>query len=78
MIVRFAQPGEVPLEPVAALVPLDLRLHAREVRRQLEFVAVGEPDRVVCRAAQELDAFGLKGGIEVREGLVEELGQEQK
>ena len=70
------QKAEIALKSVLALPLLDLELHPREIGRQLNRLAVGEPDLVVGLAFQEFHAFGLETRSEVVEGFGEESGQQ--
>ena len=54
------QEAEIALKSVLALPLLDLELHPGEIGRQLDRLAIGEPELVVGLAFQELHAFRLQ------------------
>jgi hypothetical protein len=78
MLMRLPKPLQVPLKASLSLPTFNLPLHDRHICAQLERLAVSEPEIVVGRTFEELNAFSGERGIEVREGLGEELGEEEK
>ena len=65
--------AQVPLEPILPLPPLDRVLHARNISRQLEALAIAEPDVVVGFTFEQLNAFGRQRGVEIGEDFLEEV-----
>ncbi|KAK5633937.1 hypothetical protein RRF57_009651 [Xylaria bambusicola] len=59
MSMGLLEPAEIPDESILAFPSFNLRLHAREIRRELEIFAIGKPDVVVCRALKQLNTFSL-------------------
>lgn len=75
---RFAQKPQIARVPILALPLLDLVFHAGEVCRQLELLAIAEPDVVVWLTFDQLDALSLEAGIQVCKRVVEEAREEQQ
>lgn len=78
MRMRLPKVLQISLVSLLSLPLLNLLLHDGEVTRELELLAIAEPDVVVWFAFQELDALGFEAGVEFGKGAVEEVGEEEK
>lgn len=57
VLVRLVEKCQIPLEPFFAFPPLNLRLHCRKIRGELEVFAIAEPDIVVGSALYDIHTF---------------------
>lgn len=57
VLMRLVEECQISLKPIFAFPFLNLRLHCRKVRGELEVLAIAEPDVVVGGALHNINAF---------------------
>lgn len=70
---RFLEKCKIALEPSFAFPFLDFMFHGGDVGRELELLAVAEPNVVIWVAFEQLYTFCFKSRAEISKGLSKEF-----